>query len=330
MDLKKNPFKAAYNKTWIKPEKLEFLFSKLSSPWFFLIVLSLVSADIASLYMTKFIFPENLAKPSTSVFKMPDPTRISFAKDNAFVLSDQPLLTLLEIERGKKGSPSQEDQVSLEELLAQAEPSSLPLTLTGNIVHTNPAISVASISNSSGEVLAFKVSEKVFNLAEILKIDRSRVYFRNLSSEKVEYIFLGKDKPKIKEEVKKTAKSPKASRFGFVKKDDKNYEIPADKLKKHITNLRSILNQAQVVPEMSGGNLDGFRFTYIEQGGFFDSIGLQENDVITMVNGQKIEGPEQASEIYANMQNNVLSRGQPVRITIKRGGKTQTINYRSK
>ncbi|MCB9026867.1 MAG: hypothetical protein H6625_11150 [Bdellovibrionaceae bacterium] len=67
--------------------------------------------------------------------------------------------------------------------------SKLPLKLLGTIVHLDPNKSIATINKSSGnESESFRVGERIESLAEITKIERRKVIFRNLATRRLEYI----------------------------------------------------------------------------------------------------------------------------------------------
>ena len=67
--------------------------------------------------------------------------------------------------------------------------SQLPLRLLGTMVHADPHKSVATIfMNNRNKAQSVKVDEELESIAEITKIDRRKVTFRNLNNRRLEYI----------------------------------------------------------------------------------------------------------------------------------------------
>lgn len=309
------------------------IFPQLSSPLFIVILLSFVTADIASIYLARLFFPKNLVLPhSVSIYKLPQKTSLQLKTDKLFHFSwsDTPLLTLKELQEQNTITQKKMKINSNTDPFALAKLTSLPLQLKGTIVHANQKLSVASISYGQERYKAFIPGEKAYNMAEVLKIVRKKVFIKNLSNKKIEFIHFDKLEETPSLPVKEVSTPKKQGSYGFVKKDNSTYEIKKNDILKHTSNLRSILNEAQVVPHMKNDKLAGFRFIYVEKDGFFDQLGFQENDLIISVNGQKINSAAQATELYAGLQGDILNKGQPLRVIIERNGARQTINYQVK
>jgi type II secretion system protein C len=85
----------------------------------------------------------------------------------------------------------------------------------------------------------------------------------------------------------------------------------------------ALLQQARAVPVMgAGGGIEGFRMESLEAGSVFESLGLQVGDVIKQVNGQKLNGVSQASELFS-----ALKDSNSIQLEIVRSGKPQSLKY---
>jgi general secretion pathway protein C len=62
--------------------------------------------------------------------------------------------------------------------------------------------------------------------------------------------------------------------------------------------------------------------TDIKPGSIFAKMGLRNGDVIQKINDEGISSPEQAIELYQS-----LMEGGGIALEIKRGQKSETINY---
>lgn len=58
-----------------------------------------------------------------------------------------------------------------------------------------------------------------------------------------------------------------------------------------LADTTRLLTQAQAVPNLTDGKLDGFRLYSVMPLGFFDKIGLQSNDLLQRINGVEIRDP---------------------------------------
>ncbi|HEX4923055.1 MAG TPA: type II secretion system protein GspC [Bdellovibrionales bacterium] len=214
---------------------------------------------------------------------------------------------------GKKDQPE-------EQPLDNPVPSQLPLTLVGTIVHVNPARSIATIElKSQNKILPFVPNDEIEGLAKVLKIERKRCIFRNTNNNRLEYIEIKDDSP-ISFETNK-----KAATEAPVKQEGNNFSLKRDEVNNLINNLPEVLQQARAVPNIvpgSGGRVDGFRILDIAPGSIFEKLGLQRQDVIKEVNGQMVDSPARALELY-----NELKSAGSIQISIDRNGRKENFNY---
>lgn len=83
-----------------------------------------------------------------------------------------------------------------------------------------------------------------------------------------------------------------------------------------------LLTQAQAVPYLSDGKLDGFRLYNVVPQGFFDRLGLQTNDVVQRINGVEIRDPGMLLSIFRQLRNE-----RTVRVDLIRLAQRQTLLY---
>lgn len=202
--------------------------------------------------------------------------------------------------------------------------SQLPLTLIGTIVHSIPEKSVASIEvKSKNQSLSVRVKGEIENMAEILKIERNKVTFRNLNNNQLEFI-------EIQTKGKITFKGSAALPAGGggeepVKATGTNqFSIRQSDILKYTSNLAQLLQQARSAPHKNPetGEIDGFTILDYQPGSIFEKLGLQRMDILKNVNGQPVDSPAKAMELY-----NALKNSDRVSISIDRGGKSETLDY---
>jgi general secretion pathway protein C len=201
-------------------------------------------------------------------------------------------------------------------------PSQLPLQLLGTIVHVNPNRSVATINlRNKNDQMAFMVGAVIpENLATITKIERAKVTFRNNASQRLEYIEL-KDESKLS--FGRT--TPLSKQMGPVlQKGENEFELKRDDVNKLTNNLPELLQQARAVPRMGpNGQIECFSLADIAPGSIYEHLSLKRGDCIKSVNGEKIDSPAKAMELYNALRANANS----IQLGIERGGRDENLNF---
>lgn len=200
--------------------------------------------------------------------------------------------------------------------------SSLPLALKGTIVHSNPAKSIANIEvRSKNQILAYSVGRDIEGLATLQAVERNRAIFRNLNNNRLEYI-------EMKTEGGKINFAGAKSEYPGIKSDiaqvaPNKFEIKRSDLLKHTADMASLLQQASMVPRRgASGEIECFRFVAIQPGSVFTQLGFQAGDCLKGVNGEKIDSPAKAMEMY-----NALKNASSIKIQLERDGRDQESDY---
>jgi type II secretory pathway component PulC len=80
-------------------------------------------------------------------------------------------------------------------------------------------------------------------------------------------------------------------------------------------DLAKILMQATAEPEMENGALIGFKFTQVDQDSIYAKSGIRDDDVITGINGQKLNSVSDAVTLLKS-----LKQADQMDIEFKRSG----------
>ncbi len=212
----------------------------------------------------------------------------------------------------KSGGPGGEDNT-------QPVLSSLPLSLVGTIIHGRREMSVATIQVSGKDIFAVMDGEELEGMAKIRDIQRHKVVFRNLRNRKLEYIEI-KEENTIQMGVSQS-KTPE--QFGQV--DKTNFNFKRAELNKYLENLPRVLQDAKAVPYVapgSGGEISGFKLVAIKAGSIYETLGLKRGDIIKGVNGEPVDSPQKAMELYS-----ALKSADSIQLDVNRGGSSTTLNY---
>ncbi len=198
--------------------------------------------------------------------------------------------------------------------------SQLPLQLLGTIVHYDAKKSIATISITSKNTSnSYMVDDVIEGMARVTKIERKRVTFLNLNNNRMEYIEIPDDA--ILQFGVETAPAP-----GQVVQQNgqNNFTLRRTDVKNMTKNLASLLQQARVEPVFSpdGISVEGFKFVGIQPGSIYEKLGFKVGDMIKSVNGEPVNSPTKAMEMY-----NLLKNSSSVQLTIERDGQEQNLNY---
>lgn len=197
--------------------------------------------------------------------------------------------------------------------------SKLPLKLMGTIVHANPDKSVATI-NARNETASYKFDDEVEGMAQITKIERRKVTFINLNNRTKEYIEIPDD---VKITFAKPVASPRQPTDSVVEARGLfDFSLKRSDLNEYTSNLSSILRQAKVLPNIVNGQPEGYKFVMIKPDSIFAKLGFQVGDVIKSVEGEPVNSPTKAMEMF-----NALKSRDRIALGIERDGKVEEFNY---
>jgi general secretion pathway protein C len=86
--------------------------------------------------------------------------------------------------------------------------------------------------------------------------------------------------------------------------------------------LQSIMNQAVVRPFMSRGVRQGYIISNIKPSSLYEKAGLQNGDIIVGINNNPLHNANDVMQVL-----NAMQSGSRLELTVKRRGRTETINY---
>ena len=109
------------------------------------------------------------------------------------------------------------------------------------------------------------------------------------------------------------------------------YEVSREAVEAIRKNPNALKNNSEygampkVQPVYKNGNIGGFRLLGVESGSIYSQLGLKSGDTIIDVNGQAIEGPQQAMALL-----DALKPGQDVKLKINRAGSEKILTFQVK
>jgi len=121
------------------------------------------------------------------------------------------------------------------------------------------------------------------------------------------------------------ASGPGTGAEGIRKLEANKYEIDKQVIEGALTNLNTLATQARLVPSFKNGVANGFKLFQIQPGSLYASIGIENGDVITRINGYEVNSPDKALEVYQK-----LRESPHVTIELERGGQAIKKDYNIK
>lgn len=270
-------------------------------------------ADLGTLYVRPSLLPsqppparpQRMAKSTYT-----DPSRFQTVKDRNIFNQDGKIAPALTADGSEIPLA---DQVPV--------PSQLPLKLQGTLVHANPKRSVATIMISSkNSALPFMADREIEGLARVMQIERRRVIIRNLNNNRLEFIEIPRETA-----VTFGVKNPTVAGEEVTRRGEFDFTMRRADILKYTANMGEVLQQARMVPNIvpgSGGKVDGFRFVAIQPGSIYEKLGFKPMDIIKRVNGEDVNSPTKAMELYQ-----ALKSESRLQLTVERNGREENFKY---
>lgn len=207
-----------------------------------------------------------------------------------------------------------------------ATPTTLPLRLIGTLIFADERRNLATIEDKSkSEVFPVLSGDEIPSLLKVLKIETYKVTFINKNSGKKEFIENEDKNDKFRKQnlvvpIKSSLQVPSGP--GIEKVSGNQYVVSRLELDKQLADFNSILTQARAFPNIENGVPAGYKIVQIVPGSVYDKLGIQNEDIITGVDGQTINDPMKAMQLFEK-----LKETSHLELQIKRGGRPTNLTY---
>lgn len=89
----------------------------------------------------------------------------------------------------------------------------------------------------------------------------------------------------------------------FIKQTGEGaYALNAKMVQESIDNPQRLMTDARLVPQYKDGKQEGFKLSEVKKGGIYDSLGLQNGDVLLRINEYNITNPETALQAFTALR----------------------------
>lgn len=209
--------------------------------------------------------------------------------------------------------------------------SNLPIKLVNTIVLQDTVKSLASVQvRGDRDLQEVRVGDQISNLAKIFKITRLEILVKNLENGVCESI--GSDKLrdiKAPFTVMSTDQSKdfKANlkKMAGIENDGNKFNISKALLDDKMKDIASILTQAKAIKIQNPDGSLAFKMTEMDPSGIFPYLGLQDQDIITSINGKPIYDMNEVMSLFARIKN--LDK---LQLGVKREGSDSILDYNIK
>lgn len=205
-------------------------------------------------------------------------------------------------------------------------PSNLPLKLVSTVVLQDSVKSVAAVQvRDAAEIQEIREGEKINEMAEVWKINRLNMVIKNLETGDCELVASPDETPLAP--VAMRIHSPKEGKKYLsnnpnIKSDGKRFNIKKKFRQQILTNMSEVLTQAKAIQMTNPDGSLSYKMTEIVPGSVYSLLNIQENDIITSINGKKIENVNELMNMLGK-----LNEIDHFEIGLKRNGGSENLEY---
>ncbi len=190
------------------------------------------------------------------------------------------------------------------------------LTLVGTIAGP-PAYSYAIFADKSGKQELFKIGESVFGAGKLKRVEKDRAVISEAGNE-----------VKIPIAEMLTIKEINPREAGATGSDfarsagNGTFIVDQKKILNALENPNQLMTDARLQPNITDGKQEGYILREVRNGGMYQSLGLQNGDVLLRINDYNISNPENALQAFTALRG--MDR---VQVDLLRNGSKMTMTY---
>jgi general secretion pathway protein C len=190
------------------------------------------------------------------------------------------------------------------------EETKLPLRLLGTAAADDTALSWAAIEDlETKQHLVVRIEQEVKGGARVVSIERRRIVLLNNGRKEQ----LGLDGEEVAATTPRPARTARPNaRANLERLADNRFAVDRSEVQNLATNPSALFSQARILPKYEGGQMVGVQVSAIKPGSLFEQAGLQNGDTITEINGQPVNGPEGAPQLFQR-----LTQGGDIRLGVQ-------------
>jgi len=204
------------------------------------------------------------------------------------------------------------------------EETELPLRLLGTAAHADPDRAWAAVENlDKREALIVGIDDELADDALVVRIERRRIVISEDGTPRELLMDEDDDGRSARQSQRRRVRfaggrdrSPRERRrlAERVRRLTENrFSVEREDVESVVQNPATLFSEARVLPKYEEGEMVGLQVNAIKPGSVFEEIGMQNGEVITELNGIKIDSPAQSQKILEEFRDHsefkVLVRG---------------------
>jgi type II secretory pathway component PulC len=208
------------------------------------------------------------------------------------------------------------------------KPTSEPLVLRDTIVLQDSVKSVASVQiRGAAELINVREGEKLNDSVEVSKINRMKVILKNLSTGECEYVATLEENtplmmPKMNVLSSKRGQAMLKITIPEIKNSGNSFKIKRSFRDKLISNMSEVLTQAKAIQITNPDGSLSFKMTEVVPGSVYANLDIQNDDIISSINGKKIENLNELMGLLGR-----IKEIDQFQIGLKRNGIEKNLDY---
>lgn len=206
--------------------------------------------------------------------------------------------------------------------------SQLPIKLVNTVVLQDSVKSLASVQIRGDRSLQeLREGDQISNLAKVFKITRLEILVKNLENGVCESIgsdLLRGARSPISLMTPEQSRNYKNAlkKMSGIDNDGNKFKISKTLLDEKLKDIANILTQARALKIQNPDGSISFKMTEMDPSGLFPYLGLQDQDIITSINGNPIYDMNEVMSLFARIKN--LDK---LQLGIKREGSDSVLDY---
>ncbi|WPU64008.1 hypothetical protein [Peredibacter starrii] len=244
----------------------------------------------------------------TPVFDSPRDYTVSISLENDFNAGTLNQVKSINPFRTNAGAKKGTQKVADTKCEEAQQSSTLPIKLVNTIVLQDTVKSLASVQvRGDRDLQEVRIGDSIDNLAKIFKITRLEILVKNLESGVCESISSDKAKevrspisvmtPAQSREFKANKKMSGIDNVG------NKFTISKTLLDEKMKDIAAILTQARAIKIQNPDGSLSFKLTEMDPQGIFPYLGLQDQDIITSINGKPIYDLNEVMGLFSRIKN---------------------------
>lgn len=237
----------------------------------------------------------------------PPVTMAELTFEESFQASDLAQVKALDPFRTKVGAGPKKELADTKCDSAETK-TSLPIKLVNTVVLQDSVKSIAAVQVRSGRDLKqIREGDTLEGLAKIFKIDRLGLVIKNLQTGECESVSNEKAQDARKSisvmSPEQSAQFKAQQKIKGIENQGNKYVIAKDLLDEKLKDIQSVLTEARAIKIQQPDGTLAFKITEIEAGGIFSYLGIQNEDIITSINGKPISDLNEVMALFGRIKN---------------------------